>query len=262
MAYKRIRARSRKEAERKFKQMYPNLIFDRVGKMFSWYKHRWFTTYYLPTPPKEKPPEREKVVKDFVEEVIKTINKVGEYDLKTLEEKITDKEILNEVLKELSERGIEEKEGKLIISKPKEVLEKIGTDTESGFEIFYSKTNHNYVLIDNEGKEIRRSDYLEITETASIETDKGHQVPFACELTSITSVSKMRASEIDKAEKGIQKTLDNYFHSKPGFVQIASSVMKEGVEYRLTNKKTYPKARVIVEKTKPNQRRVFEEEIE
>lgn len=209
MAYKRIRARSKKEAERKFKQMYPSLIFDKVGRMFSWYKHRWFTTYFLPTPP-EKPPEVPKKEKPP--------------------------------------------------EKPKEEFEDVGVDTETGFLIKYSTTNQEYVLFDGT-REIKRSNYLEITETLSIETGQGHQVPFVCELSSITSVGRMNARGISRTENTIQKTLDDYFHKVKGFEKIKSSVLKTGVEYRFVGNRSYPKLRVLIEKSKPNRKRIVEEEI-
>ena len=209
MAYKRIRARSKKEAERKFKQMYPSLIFDKVGKMFSWYKHRWFTTYFLPTPP-EKPPEVPKKEKPP--------------------------------------------------EKPKEEFEDVGIDTETGFLIKYSTTNQEYVLFDGT-REIKRSNYLEITETLSIETGSGHETPFVCELTSRTNVGKMNQKQLAGTEDSIQETLDKFFHEQKGLNQIKKKVIKTGVEYRLSDKQTYPKVKVIIEKSQPRKSRILESEV-
>jgi hypothetical protein len=211
MAYpKRIRAGSKKKAERKFKEKFPDLIFDKVGRMFSWYKHRYFSVYFLPTPPPEKPPEVPKKEKPP--------------------------------------------------EKPKEEFEDVGIDTETGFLIKYSTTNQEYVLFDGT-REIKRSNYLEITETLSIETGSGHETPFVCELTSRTNVGKMNQKQLAGTEDSIQETLDKFFHEQKGLNQIKKKVIKTGVEYRLSDKQTYPKVKVIIEKSQPRKSRILESEV-
>jgi len=142
-----------------------------------------------------------------------------------------------------------------------ETFEDIGIDSETGFEIKYSLENEEYVLFDKE-KEIKRTKSIEVSETLSIETEKGHELPFVCELTSKTSVSKMGRKDVNNLEKGIQTSLDDFFHKQKGFDQIKNSVLKTGVEYRMTDKTTYPKTRVLIEKSQPVRRKVIEEEIE
>lgn len=201
--------------------MYPDLILDKVGKMFSWYGHRWFTVYYLPTPPKE-------------------IEKVEEKPPEKPPEEVPKKEKLPE--------------------KPKEEFEDIGTDTETGFKIRYSLSKEEYVLFDGI-REIKRSKFLEVTETLSVETGSGHETPFVCELTSRTNVGKMKVKEIVRTEDSIQEILDKFFHEQKSLNQIKNKVIKTGVEYRLSDKQTYPKVKVIIEKSQPRKSRILESEV-
>lgn len=130
----------------------------------------------------------------------------------------------------------------------------IGTDTDTGREIFYDPETKEYIEVNKEGKETMRSKDLEITETVSIETGQGHEVPFIAEISANVRVTGLDTEEIKEKEKTIQTTLSDYFHSKPGFGQIyAEARLKEGIEYRIrkTTAPTDPTAKVKLEKTHP-----------
>ncbi|MEK6830083.1 MAG: hypothetical protein AABY15_08265 [Nanoarchaeota archaeon] len=158
--------------------------------------------------------------------------------------------ILNEILAEIDE--------KIGIKEIPEEWERIGILTDTGNDFYF--TQEDYAELEEtldrvqadwrEGsilyKEIRRDEFLQITITASLETDKGHE-KFAAEMTAKTKVKGMGRDEITEVENELLKLLD--IGREQGFEQIESDVMKVGVEYRLGGfASEYPKVDIASEK--------------
>ena len=148
--------------------------------------------------------------------------------------------------------AISELEEKIIVVIPPEE-EYIGIDAETGHDIYYNRRTREYVLRDKKTKkEIRRSTYLEVDETVSIDTGEGHDIPFVAEVTGSTRVRRMGRAELDMWEREFQTTLDKFFHSQKGFDQIKSRAMKKGVEYKIGGKAPdWNEVDVVIEKKEP-----------
>jgi len=137
--------------------------------------------------------------------------------------------------------------------------EYIGTDTDTGYPIYYDKREEEYVLIHPERKEeVRRTSALDIIETDSVETEKGHETPFVAEITASNTVSRMGREEIYAREREIQKTMKEWFEE--AFANIPKDkipdpdVLKVGVEYRLSEKRASDYVELIAEKVDPDPR--------
>jgi len=130
-------------------------------------------------------------------------------------------------------------------------LEYIGIDSETGHDIYYDKIRKEYVVRDERGNEIKRSETLELDYTYSIETHTSHGKPidFAAEITGKTFVKGKDRKGVEEVEKGIQKTLkewikENFDRQKmekaeregktvPTEALLSEKIIKEGIEYKL-----------------------------
>ena len=148
---------------------------------------------------------------------------------------------------------------KSITRKPIERKEYVGKDTETGLEIWYSFTFDEYILWDPERKrEVERRRDIEIEETFSIETERGHEVPLAVEINVRTRTSGKARKELEKFAEAIQTRIDEYIKRQPGWEQIKNSIRKIGLSYRFrpsSDTPLYPSSKILIEKTKPVSRR-------
>lgn len=179
----------------------------------------------------------------------------------------------SEILETLDEL---EKEGKIVYRPYTRVevreryeFKKIETDSETGHTIYWDPIENNYALRHKRtGKVLRRSKRIRIDYTVSIETGKGHSVPFYCEVSASTMLVKKSADEVKHiTEEGgeFQSSLDDYFHSKEGFDQIKSEARKEkeGVAYRFGRKAPrWKDAEVYIEKKRPRKYDYGPEEVD
>jgi len=133
-----------------------------------------------------------------------------------------------------------------------EGLEFIDLDADTGYNIYYNVRDGYYYLVDDKGKLIARNKEIELTETVSVETEEGHDVPLTCEITSRTKVSGLTKKAFKNIQNNIQTQLGKFFKNfgSGTFAQIRSEPIKIGVEVRIRpiTEKSYPESEVIIEK--------------
>lgn len=129
------------------------------------------------------------------------------------------------------------------------IEEEIGVDAETGHTIFYRPATKEYILRHKDMLfEIRRSKELGVELTCSVETGKGHEVPFIAEVACATSVKELDRGKLTYFIEGLVEKLDGYFHHY--FEEVKSGVQKKGIEYRMVGvmPPAFPMAELIIEK--------------
>jgi hypothetical protein len=134
-----------------------------------------------------------------------------------------------------------------------EGIEFISLDADTGYSIYYNYRDGYYYEIDEEGRIRRKSKEIEITETVSVETEEGHEVPLICEITGRTKAKGLTKKAFEAIQKKIQTQLGTFFKNFSTFSNIKSEPIKIGVEVRISpiSKKSYPESEVIIERYSP-----------
>jgi hypothetical protein len=104
----------------------------------------------------------------------------------------------------------------------------IGTDSITGYDIFYNYLRRDYTLRDLEGNLITRFKDLGLAVTFSIETE-GHQI-LVCEICSWTFVKRMHPNNIDYVVDNLAKFAKDVIRVYFG-IPIEQETIKAGLEY-------------------------------
>lgn len=152
----------------------------------------------------------------------------------------------------------------------------IGTEADTLNEVWYIPREKIYREVE-EGKTIGEQDILEVTYTASIETEGGHE-PFEAEVTATTYVSEQDKEAIDETIKRVDARITDYIREEfdkakiekareegrvvsPGALLSNKIIKEEPDEYRMKTG-TEDIAYTKVEKKRMQEVEYPEEEIE
>jgi len=145
-------------------------------------------------------------------------------------ETITETDTLGDVLYSVMEiiKENEERLKKIIVRR-----EKIGTDTLTGFEIYYNFDTEKYDLIDERTGEVVKENIeeIELDVTDSCETGGGHE-PFVAEITAKTKFSRKRRSEVLELANEIQRKIKDYIYEDYSPYLADKIIIKVGAEYK------------------------------
>jgi hypothetical protein len=109
-------------------------------------------------------------------------------------------------------------------------LERVGTESCSGLDIYFDPSRSIYVVKHPQTKEIvREEDKICIELTASIKTEGGHD-PITCEITVTTYVSNMGTSDLVGVEKEMEDGLKRWLNEQ-GLGFLLEAFEKVGVAY-------------------------------
>lgn len=143
--------------------------------------------------------------------------------------------------------------------------ERVADEGCSGMDIFFDLDDKIYNVRDPDTRElIRREDKICLELTASIDTEEGHDVPVAVEITCTCYVTKLDLSTLIKTEKKVEQALRNWLIEQ-GWGSLIDAFMKEGVLYNGEKHvhdvalyswfiPDYPKVHAFVEKKEPRRR--------